>query len=207
MHDVHYGLVLGYHGCDAETARKLLNGDPFEVSSNSYDWLGDGVYFWERDPRRGFEFANDLVSRKRNIIRTPTVVGAVLALGRCLDLTTRNACALVQESYQALEALTSANAGTSPIPENSADLMRRYRDRAVIELLFSLRAKIKEPEFDTVRGVFEEGPPAYPGAGFRTRTHIQIAVRNPACILGVFRVSPALFTPPPATRAIPEKPG
>ena len=41
--------------------------------------------------------------------------------------------------------------------------------------------------YDTVRGAFLEGKPAYPGAGFSREGHIQIAVRNSACILGVFR--------------------
>ena len=41
--------------------------------------------------------------------------------------------------------------------------------------------------FQTVRGVFVEGHPAFPGAGIRTRTHVQIAVRDPSCILGFFK--------------------
>jgi hypothetical protein len=41
--------------------------------------------------------------------------------------------------------------------------------------------------YDTVRGAFLEGAPAYPGAGFSRESHIQIAVRNSSCILGVFR--------------------
>ncbi|HZU36516.1 MAG TPA: hypothetical protein VFA18_11435 [Gemmataceae bacterium] len=42
-------------------------------------------------------------------------------------------------------------------------------------------------EYDTVRAAFLEGEPVYPGAGFSRENHIQIAVRNSACILGVFR--------------------
>ena len=41
--------------------------------------------------------------------------------------------------------------------------------------------------FETVRGVFTEGGPAYPGAKIMKQTHIQIVVRNKRCILGVFR--------------------
>ncbi|HUY33464.1 MAG TPA: hypothetical protein VMV69_12005 [Pirellulales bacterium] len=50
-------------------------------------------------------------------------------------------------------------------------------------------ARLKERgiEYDTVRGAFLEGEPVYPGAGFGRETHIQLAVRNSACILGVFR--------------------
>ena len=32
--------VVGYHGCDTETAERLIRGEPFERSQNDYDWLG-----------------------------------------------------------------------------------------------------------------------------------------------------------------------
>ena len=41
--------------------------------------------------------------------------------------------------------------------------------------------------FQTVRAAFEEGEPAFAGSMIRRETHIQIAVRDPRCILGVFR--------------------
>jgi hypothetical protein len=41
--------------------------------------------------------------------------------------------------------------------------------------------------FQTVRGCFVEGGPAFPGSGIQRESHIQIAVRDPACIIGVFR--------------------
>lgn len=42
------------------------------------------------------------------------------------------------------------------------------------------------PYFDTVRGMFTEGDELYPGAAFYHQSHVQIAVRNVACIKGVF---------------------
>jgi hypothetical protein len=41
--------------------------------------------------------------------------------------------------------------------------------------------------FDTIRCGFVEGPEAFEGSGIRYQSHIQIAVRNPACVVGVFR--------------------
>jgi len=41
--------------------------------------------------------------------------------------------------------------------------------------------------YDSVRGAFIEGPPAFAGSGIMAENHIQVAVRNPACIIGVFR--------------------
>ncbi|SEK41780.1 hypothetical protein SAMN05421740_101809 [Parapedobacter koreensis] len=45
---------------------------------------------------------------------------------------------------------------------------------------------IGNKEFDSVRGVFWEGNPLYPTAGFREKDHIQICIRNIDCIKGYF---------------------
>lgn len=79
------------------------------------------------------------------------------------------------------------------MPENktaakdpSPDLVLRFLDSAVIKHLHSMiEAEGGEP-FDSVRALFGEGIPLYDGSGFRHKTHIQIAVRNLACIKGVF---------------------
>ena len=41
--------------------------------------------------------------------------------------------------------------------------------------------------YDSVRGAFIEGNAAFDGSDIKKENHIQIAVRNPACLLGVFR--------------------
>jgi hypothetical protein len=189
MHDLHHGLVLAYHGCDAKVGEALLSGGRFKASENAYDWLGHGIYFWEQDPRRGLEFAQLLAKHPSRgaKVKTPMVIGAVLTLGRCLDLTRRNAPAITREAFDALSELFEEHEG-APMPTNSDDLLRRYLDCAVINMVHRMRDEQDLPAFDTIRGIFEEGEPAYPGAGFRDHTHIQIAVRNTRCILGVFRV-------------------
>jgi hypothetical protein len=49
-------FVLGYHGCDAEVAHKLVNRkDEIRPSGKKYDWLGPGIYFWESDPHRAMD--------------------------------------------------------------------------------------------------------------------------------------------------------
>jgi len=45
--------------------------------------------------------------------------------------------------------------------------------------------------FDTVRCVFTEGGPAFRGSKIQHQSHIQIAVRNPASIVGYFLPSRA----------------
>lgn len=81
----------------------------------------------------------------------------------------------------------------SPVAENkpvegSTDLLLRFRDCAVIELLHASREKNENPPFASVRGMFTEGAPLYRNAGFHEKSHIQLCVRNPNCIKGYFRV-------------------
>ena len=42
--------------------------------------------------------------------------------------------------------------------------------------------------FQTIRALFPEGKKLYKNAGFRSKTHVQICVRDQAQILGVFRI-------------------
>ena len=67
---------------------RILSGEPFKQSNNDYDWLGPGIYFWEANPLRGFHFAREARKRRASNIKQLFVIGAVISLGLCLDLTT-----------------------------------------------------------------------------------------------------------------------
>lgn len=180
-------FVLGYHGCDQTVADDLLRGEPFKKSANDYDWLGGGVYFWEANPIRGLDFAERSSRRPRNKIKTPAVVGAVIDLGACLDLTTVYGIEMVKAAHASLQSqITAAN---EALPQNQ-DSLRRQLDCAVVEQVHLINQGIGL-EIDSVRGVFTEGSPVYPGSAFDRETHVQIAVRNLTCIKGVFRVPAA----------------
>jgi hypothetical protein len=186
MHTLSHGLVLAYHGCDEDVVARLVDGDPFKRSENPYDWLGHGVYFWEANPKRGLDFAEELKAAGRGGIVKPAVVGAVIDLGRCLDLTSKGGIDAVEAAHRSfVDLVTQANAD---LPENNEDGLRRNLDCAVINHLIQLAEEAGETETDTVRGVFIEGKPLYETAGFYRKTHVQIAVRNSSCIKGVFRV-------------------
>lgn len=181
-------FVLGYHGCDAETARKVVNREePLQPSDKKYDWLGSGIYFWESDPRRAMEWATE--AKARDKIQTPAVIGAVIDLGNCLDLLNRENIELVRDAHTLFVQEQQASGLT--IPENKSlagetDNILRYLDRAVIQFLHGILDSNGEASFDSVRGLFPEGGALYAGAGFRDRNHIQIAVCNPELILGIF---------------------
>jgi hypothetical protein len=66
--------------------------------------------------------------------------------------------------------------------------MLRRLDCAVIEMLHRMRKEQNREPYDSVIGAFEEGKPAFDGAGFREKTHIQLAVRDPDVIVSYFRV-------------------
>jgi hypothetical protein len=177
---------LGYHGCDAAIAERLLRNRPFTPSQNIYDWLGEGIYFWESNPLRGLEFARESSKRSGSRIMKSTVVGAVIDLGLCLDLTTSRGLQLTKTAFLRLQQV-SHQAG-KPLPQNQSDGLRHNLDCAVINYLHRLQAEENKPAFDTVKGIFIETPDLYPGSAFGAKNHIQIAVRNQDCIKGVFRV-------------------
>jgi len=187
-------LVLAYHGCSLETAQKLLGGLPFQPSRKEYDWLGAGIYFWENDVVRAYQWATE---PRRNFDH-PSVVGAAIELGNCLDLTTQSGITAVKLAYDEFIVMSKRN-GT-PIPENEdpaqhpgGDKILRHLDCAVMNYLYKIAETAQESDprsqpYATVRAMFPEGSELYPGAGFRDKTHIQICVREPEQILGVFRI-------------------
>jgi len=108
-------------------------------------------------------------------------------LGACFDLTDVNFTGMLVEAHREI----AEEYGTSgrKLPENRGgdeDLRMRELDCLVINS-FLLKSAGRGVSLDTVRGAFEEGPAAFPGGKIRAASHLQIAVRNPANILGVFR--------------------
>lgn len=188
MHKLASSFILGYHGCDKAVAERLLGGKDFRSSQNNYDWLGPGIYFWEANPVRGLEFAREVMGLKRGPkINTPAVVGAVVELGLCLDLTTSAGVQQISDAHQRLVEL--AEAAEYDLPKNNKDLLQRNLDCAVIRQFHDIRAENDLVPVDTVRGVFLEGGRLFENSGFYQKTHIQVCVRNAECIKGVFRVS------------------
>lgn len=181
-------LIIGFHGCDQSTVEKVLCGkEPLKASMNNYDWLGNGMYFWENNEDRALQFANE--AKERNAITTPAVLGAVIDLGYCMDLTDKKYLEELKEAYDAL--YQSNKTASIPMPQNSdigesSDKLMRRLDCAVIEYAHLINRKTEQQAYDSVKGVFWEGNSLYPNAGFSEKNHIQLCVRNPNCIKGFF---------------------
>jgi hypothetical protein len=186
-------FILGFHGCDEAVGRAVIAGEQhLEPSRNEYDWLGNGRYFWEGSPHRAWEWAQSVHERRPQFVRNPFVMGAVIDLGNCFNLTDSAAMAELRTAYDTLAVLLSSQG--LALPENKGgtrDRLLRYRDKAVIEFMHQLRSQAPAsghalPAYDTVRGPFLEGEDLYPGAGIKALAHVQVAVRNVACIKGYF---------------------
>jgi hypothetical protein len=179
-------IVVGYHGCTEAFARRLLLGKrpirEWQPSTNDWDWLGHGIYFWEHAPQRALRWARERYRTRR---QRPAVLGAYLQLGRCFDLLNESITALLGETYERLARAAAAEGDALPQNRGREGKLRELDCMVINECIDELLRR--EIEYDTVRGAFLEGPPVYPGAGFSRESHIQIAVRNPSCILGVFR--------------------
>ena len=188
---LHHRLIVGYHACDRTTRDAvLLGGESLRPSVNTYDWLGKGIYFWEHGPKRAKEYGVELTKRK-GTVKDPVVVGAYIHLGECLDLMDAEAPTMLARNYNALKAVMQGIGREMPINSPARpgdhDIVLRHLDCAVIN--FAIDDVSREEHrtvYQTVRGAFQEGGPAYPGACIHRRTHIQVAVRDPTCILGYF---------------------
>jgi hypothetical protein len=96
-------VVLGYHGCLEPLATELLNGTrpiaDWQPSDNRWDWLGKGIYFWEHAPARAKRWAEAKLARSAGT-GTAAVVGAVIQLGDCFDLTDVNFTNILGEAFK-----------------------------------------------------------------------------------------------------------
>lgn len=201
MYSIRPNLVIGFHGCDTKTYQSLLNqSDEIIVSEKPYDWLGHGMYFWENNYDRALEWAKD--KHKRKEIDEPAVIGAILHIGYCLDLLDSRFIKVLQEYYKPMEAEYLIL--NKELPQNRnlrhdihKDKILRELDCTTIEYMHQtiLETIIEETKlkgfsikrmFDSSRGGFTEGGPAFPGAGIYEKSHIQICIRNPNCIKGFF---------------------
>ena len=185
--------VLGFHGCDKSVVNEILNNPKKHLrpSRNKHDWLGNGVYFWLNDPQRAYEWAIQTQKRSPKKVKDPCVIGAIVDLGLCLNLSERQSIMLLQKSYKKLKkgfvefGIDISSQFSNTTPDKGGFNLIRPLDCAVIENLHKIM-KDEDISFDTVYGYFQEGVDAFAGAGIKEKSHIQICVRNTDCIKGYF---------------------
>ena len=163
--------AIGDHGTSRAVAEIVLR-DSFVISRNVYDWLGDGVYFFQDAPNRAWEWARQRYGEDGVVIRS------VIRLDDCLDLLDIKANDLLVETYN--ELVEIARQTGAPLPRQTAGAHRL--DRVVVNLAAEFAATPNGMTIPAVRGVFSEGSPVYPSSAILDRAHVQIAVRDPSLI-------------------------
>ncbi len=169
--------VIGYHACSKDVADRLLQeGEGFKHSTNSWDWLGHGIYFWEFGLQRAYDWAQE---RWGSQGREFAVVGALIQLGNCLDLLDTD------HTRRLADVAAFVQATGDELPQNRDK--RRDLDCFLVNKFCN--AMQGEGAFDTVRGLFQEGQPIADGSEIFEQNHIQVVVRRPEAIIGLFRPS------------------
>lgn len=188
IHD-YQRLIIAYHGCDKQTRDQVISGmSKLGSSKNDYDWLGNGMYFWEHGPQRALAWAQE--QKQRGRIENPSVLGAVLHLGQCFDLLDAEYTEVLSKAYpqfcESLNSTAKTIPKNEPLDANDQDKILRKLDCAMINWTIEQLESKTGTTFHSVRGVFQEGGPVYTDSGIQKRSHIQIAVRDASCILGYF---------------------
>lgn len=201
MYSKRPNLMIGFHGCDKATRDQLVNNpDKIKKSQEDHDWLGNGFYIWENNYERALQWAID--KKKRSTLKEPSVVGVIYQLEYCLDFTDQQFTKILSNYYILMK--DDLKVAGKELPKNRNVPTDKHRDRVLRELdcavIEYLNQKIDEQilsdveqkgftdyrRFDTVRGIFTEGGPAFEGAGIQTKNHIQICIRNLNSIKGFF---------------------
>jgi hypothetical protein len=178
--------VVGYHACSRSFAADLLSGRKrvrdWELSQHDYEWLGEGIYFWEHAPGRAWQWA------RQHHPDNPAVVATEIRLGRCLDLGDTLFAPLLRETYERIMAEYQRDGRSLPQNTGGTDRLARRLDCLIINRFLKgvatgwASGDTESPPFQTIRCPFEEGEPAFPGGNIRLLSHIQIAVRDRSCI-------------------------
>ncbi len=190
MYPTRPSIIYGFHGSDQKLVEKIvLLKEKLKPSSNNYDWLGHGMYFWENNLERAKQYAVEDSQRKKSTIRVPSVLGAVIDLGNCLDLLDQKHLDFLKFAYEEMSVTFRKKGITLPqnkqFGKNDFDFKARELDCAVIQHALAL-AKAERAPFDSVHAAFSEGEEVYPGAYIKEKNHIQLAVINPKSIKALF---------------------
>ena len=178
-------IIFGYHGCDRSIGEAVLLGkEKLRPSTNPYDWLGSGLYFWENSYSRALQWAKEAKKNPKLVkgeVKDPFVLGALIVAGNCFNLMDAGCNEIIKNAYNAYFVSHKEDV----LPANKGKL--RNLDCFMVNHTITWAKEQFGQEFDTVRGTFIEGNPVYPESGFYEQTHIQICVRNTDCIVGYFR--------------------
>lgn len=180
--DDYHRTIVGYHGTRLSVALDIVNRRrKFKFSRNRDDWLGHGIYFWEYAPQQAYSWA-ERRSRRQNWNEPIAILGSMIRLGFCFDLLDPYNVKYLKEVFGAYHEVETISGRT--VPENANH--HKYLDCAVFQYAY---AAIENSEFgtsvDSARAVYVptgNERRVWKRSWISDQAHIQICVRNPACI-------------------------
>jgi hypothetical protein len=171
--------IEGFHGTTLAFAESILR-EGFKSRDKDYDWLGDGVYFFQDGPYRAREWAQDWAVRKYG--GEAVVVGATISLQRAtlMDLIDIDWPERLKTFY--VEYLQYCLLNRKPIPkQNPEESGAHYLDRDVVNQAVLHWGRNGTP-IRAVRAAFEEGEPVYEDSAIYDRAQVQISIRDVSLI-------------------------
>lgn len=167
-------LVWGYHGTLRRHAEAILENG-FELSQNPWDWLGDGVYFWQDAPHRAGTWGDEWARKESN--DEIAVIRAKIRLEDCMDLLDTKWMEVVRDFGKAFATLHRWQATElRNKPGGQHDL-----DAAFFNYLVDSLGR-QGVTVNSIRAAIAEGDPILEDSPIRLKSHVQIAVRDLALI-------------------------
>jgi len=171
--------VIGFHGTSRAALPHLLARD-IRSSDQHFEWLGTGFYFWQDSPWRAHQWADGRYGSGG------VVVVARINLDGCLDLVNPYWQAEVRDAD--FEFVLHCVAHEQQIPVNT-DRGSHARDAATINWYCDRTAADGLNPVRSVRAIFEEGEPIFESSKIRSRSHVQVAVRDLMAIVEIEEAS------------------
>ena len=179
----YHRTIIAYHGTTEAEADRLVDGEPFKPSDKDYEWLGNGIYFWEYAPRQAWWWTKE--QRKHT---NPAVVGAIIRLGNCLDLLDPENVRSLKRAHD--DILPRWERVGIKAPKNVRH--RKYLDCAILNWYY-LQSDDDGKPIETCRGVYVPTKTAkrvWKGSWIYDEAHIQVCVRQRKNILALWHVRP-----------------
>ncbi len=108
--------------------------------------------------------------------------GAIIELGKCLNLVEPRSLAVIKEAHEQLAIRYAWLNREMPINKGA----RRELDCTVIKHVHDYYKEHGLQPYDTVRSAFQEGSEIYKGSNFTDRLHVELCVINKDLIKGYF---------------------
>lgn len=173
--------VWGYHGTTLQSANAILNNG-FLVSQNPWEWLGDGIYFWQDAPIRAREWALDWSLRNQQN-HDPAVVKAKLNLIDCIDMLDVGWRDVLQELSQEFLALVRSIPEFSKLKNHRAGAARGRHELDAAFFNFAVEdLRRRGVTVRSIRAAITEGNPILPESPLCYKSHVQICILDQSLI-------------------------